>query len=344
MTPRSNRTGCGRARSFALILLSGWLAVSCAPGEAGGPAGEGAGPGAGTGQADEPVGAAPEQSAEPLEAEAIGRAVGTEAQTRPDGVVRVTWSRSAPEVTVDGVPFPPSAGLTSWAGFAPVPEGAMLMGDTVVFQDEVGPAMDAAFAHDLEVTALHNHFFYDRPKVYFMHIGGRGEPAALGQGVAAVWDAIREVRSGNPEPATGFPGEAPEPGGELDAAAIGEIVGAEPSSKDGGVVKVSIAREGAMGGASFGGSMGLTTWAAFTGSDALASVDGDFAMTAGEVQPVLRALRDAGIHVVALHNHMIGEEPAYYFTHFWGKGPAEELARGFRSALDAQRRAGAGSR
>jgi hypothetical protein len=83
--------------------------------------------------------------------------------------------------------------------------------------------------------------------------------------------------------------------------------------------------------------MGLTTWAAFTGSDELAAIDGDFAMTASEVQPVLRALRRAGIHVVALHNHMVGEEPAYYFTHFWAKGPAADLARAFRSALDAQR-------
>ena len=91
-----------------------------------------------------------------------------------------------------------------------------------------------------------------------------------------------------------------------------------------------------MQGARFSGSMGLTTWAAFTGSDELAAIDGDLAMTASEVQPVLRALRRASIHVVALHNHMIGEEPAYYFTHFWGKGPATELARGFRSALDAQ--------
>src|SRR5207237_2068564 len=108
----------------------------------------------------------------------------------------------------------------------------------------------------------------------------------------------------------------------------------------GGVVKVTIQRQGKMHGVSVGGSMGLTTWAAFSGSDDLAAVDGDFIMTAAEVQPVLRALRKAGIHVVALHNHMAGEEPAFYFTHFWGKGSAEELARGVRAALDAQAKAG----
>jgi hypothetical protein len=106
-----------------------------------------------------------------------------------------------------------------------------------------------------------------------------------------------------------------------------------------GVVKVTIGREGTMHGVKVGGSMGLTTWAAFSGSDALAAVDGDFIMTAQEVQPVLRTLRKAGIHIVALHNHMVGEQPAYYFTHFWGKGSSETLARGLKSALDAQKQA-----
>jgi hypothetical protein len=106
-----------------------------------------------------------------------------------------------------------------------------------------------------------------------------------------------------------------------------------------GVVKVTIGREGAMHGVRVAGSMGLTTWAAFSGSDDLAAVDGDFIMTAGEVQPVLRALRKAGIHIVALHNHMVGEQPPFYFTHFWGKGPADRLAEGIRAALDAQKEA-----
>ena len=102
------------------------------------------------------------------------------------------------------------------------------------------------------------------------------------------------------------------------------------------MVKVTIGREGTMHGVKVGGSMGLTTWAAFSGGNAHAVVDGDFIMSAAEVQPVLRALRKADIHIVALHNHMVGEQPAYYFTHFWGKGPARDLARGLRSALDAQ--------
>jgi len=286
--------------------------------------------------------AAAQGSGEPLDAEALFSIIGTAANTTQDGIVRVTWPRTGVAVQVDGMDFPAPAGLTSWAGFAPASEGAMLMGDTVVFQDEVSPAMDAAFAHGLEITALHNHFFYDEPKVYFMHIGGHGEPQELARGVKAVWDAIREVRRQRPEPARAFAGEAPSPGGTIDHAAIGRIIGVEPSVKDGGVVKVSIGREATMHGARFSGSMGLSTWAAFTGSNERAAIDGDFAMTASEVQPVLRALRRVGIHVVALHNHMVGETPAYYFTHFWAKGPAAELARGFRAALDAQREAGRG--
>lgn len=275
-----------------------------------------------------------------LDAEAIGLEVGTEARARPDGTVRVTWARTDVPVRVDGVELPAPAGLTSWAAFAPSGDGAMVMGDTVVFQDEAGPAMDAAFAHDLDITALHNHFFYDEPKVYFMHLGGHGPPAELAGGVRAVWDAVREVRRRQPEPARSFPGEAPSPGDAIDPAAVQRITGVEPSVSD-GVVKVTIPREASMAGTAVAGSMGLTTWAAFTGGDALATVDGDFAMTAEEVQPVLRALRQAGIQIVALHNHMVGEEPAYYFTHYWGKGSVEDLARAFRAALEAQRR-GAG--
>lgn len=270
----------------------------------------------------------------PLDPSVIGKAAGAEPSVAPDGVVRLSWPRKETPVSVDGVALKPVAGLSSWAAFTAAPGGAMMMGDTVVFEDEVTPAMDAAFAHGLEITALHNHFFFDRPKVYFMHIGGMGDPARLAEGVKAVWDAIKEVRRAKPEPATGLPGEAPQ-AGTIDAAAIERATGQKATVQD-GVVKVTINREGTMHGVRVGGSMGLTTWAAFSGSDALAAIDGDFLMTAEEMQPVLRALRRAGIHVVAIHNHMVGEQPTAYFTHFWAKGPAAELARGFRAVLDAQ--------
>jgi hypothetical protein len=276
--------------------------------------------------------AAPEER---LDAVKIGAASGAKATVAPDGVVRIGWPRDDVKVHVDGVPLKPFAGLSSWAAFTAAPHGAMAMGDTVVFQDEVTPAIDAAFAHGLEVTGLHNHFFYDEPKVYFMHIGGRGEPEQLAAGVKAVWDAIKKVRVENPEPAATFREIGPQ-ADAIDPKPVEDILGHKAQSQD-GLVKVTIGREGTMHGVKVGGSMGLTTWAAFSGGSAHAVVDGDFIMTAAEVQPVLRALRKADIHIVALHNHMVGEQPAYYFTHFWGNGPAAELARGIRSALDAQR-------
>jgi hypothetical protein len=275
---------------------------------------------------------APEQR---LDAVVIGRAAAARPTVTKEGVVRISWPRTDVAVRVDGLRLQPFAGLGSWAAFTPARHGAMVMGDTVVFQDEVDAAVDAAFAGGLEVTGLHNHFFYDEPKVYFMHIGGRGEPEKLAGAVKGVWDAIKKVRAKQATPAKAFPGPVPQ-GGKLTKTAIERMLGHAGEAQQ-GVVKVTIGREGEMHDVKVGGAMGLTTWAAFSGGDDLAAVDGDFIMTAAEVQPVLRALRRAGIHVVALHNHMVGERPPFYFTHFWGKGPAKKLASGVRGALDAQK-------
>jgi hypothetical protein len=141
-----------------------------------------------------------------LDADKIGTAAGTKATTAANGVVRISWPRTDVTVQVDGMPLQPFAGLGSWAAFTATEHGAIVMGDTVVFQDEVTPAMDAAFAGGLEVTALHNHFFYDAPKVYFMHIGAHGDPEKLAAAVKGVWDAIKKVLADRPQPATHFPG------------------------------------------------------------------------------------------------------------------------------------------
>src|SRR5262249_54133922 len=150
------------------------------------------------------------------------------------------------------------------------------------------------------------HFFYDTPRVYFMHIGGTGKAEALAAGVKAVWAAIRGVRSAHSSPAIGFGGDTPKPG-QFDAAALGKIVGVSLTDTN-GVLKATINRSGTMHDVAIDGSMGLTTWAAFSGSDALASIDGDIIMTADEVQAVLHALRKGGVHIVALHSHMTGEK------------------------------------
>lgn len=273
-----------------------------------------------------------------LDANAIGKAAGTEATTKADGVVRIGWSRTEVPVIIDGLQLPPAAGLGSWAAFKALPSGGvMVMGDTVVFEDEITPAMDAAFAHGLEITALHNHFVFDRPPAYFMHIGGHGKNAEeLAEGVKAMWDAIKAVRKERPMPAERFSGEAPKINGEYDVAALEKILGAK-AGKNGDVLKFTFGRTASIHGTSFDETMGLATWAAFSGNAERAVVDGDFAMTADEVQPVMHALRDAGIHIVALHNHMIGETPPYFFLHYWGKGDPLELARGLKAALDTQK-------
>src|SRR5438477_7955010 len=181
-----------------------------------------------------------------LDAATIGAAAGSKPTITDDGVVRIAWARSDVKVNVDGMPLKPFAGLGSWAAFTPAPHGAMVMGDTVVFQDEVTPAMDAAFANGLEVTGLHNHFFFDEPKVYFMHIGGAGDSEKLAAAVKAVWDAIKQVRSAHGEPLTSFPGNPPKEG-KIDAAAIEKLLGQKSETQD-GVVKVTIKREGQMHG------------------------------------------------------------------------------------------------
>jgi len=272
-----------------------------------------------------------------MDRDSIETAADTQAIVQGD-VVRIGWSRDDVKVVVDGMPFPPAAGLGSWAAFKRTGAGqdAIVMGDTVVFQDEVDAAMDVAFSRGLEVTALHNHFFYDEPKVYFMHIGGHGPVTELAGAVKAIWNAIKSVRAAIPEPAKGFTGRSPESHGSINAERIKDVTRLDATTGSGGVVKVASGRNAWIHDAEIGGGMGLTSWAAFSGDDTLAVMDGDFIMTAAEVQPVLKSLRKANLHIVALHNHMIGEQPAYFFTHFWGKGTAVDLAQGFRSALDAQ--------
>src|SRR3954471_15109589 len=172
------------------------------------------------------------QDGKTLDADRIAAAAGVKATTTEDGVVRIAWARNDVPVKVDGMPLKPFAGLGSWAAFTKALHGAMVMGDTVVFQDEVTPAIDAAFASGLEVTGLHNHFFYDEPKVYFMHIGGTGEPEKLAAGVKSVWDAIKKQRAAQPSPEVAFEGDSPE-SGTVDVAAIESILGHKGQLQDG---------------------------------------------------------------------------------------------------------------
>jgi Domain of Unknown Function (DUF1259) len=251
-----------------------------------------------------------------------------------ENVFKVTKPRDDIVVEVDGWRMPPFMGLTSWAAFAPTSSGeTMVMGDIVLLQDEVNPAMSAALDSRLEVTALHNHFFFDNPKVYFMHIGGRGQVSKLAMGVRKILDAAVAIRSANPQPAETFPGDI-SPQNDISAGPLETVLG-KGQSKD-GMFKVVIGREADMHGTAIGKEMGVNTWAAFAGTDEEAVVDGDFAMQEDELQPVLKNLRKEGINIVAIHQHMTHEEPRYVFLHYWGKGKALDLAQSLKRVLKAQ--------
>jgi len=207
------------------------------------------------------------------------------------------------------------------------------MGDIVVLEDRVNPTMSAALDSGLEVTALHNHFLWDAPRVMFMHIGGMGDEEKLAAAVGKVFEAMKEPPDG--KGATSAAGFDPVKSA-FDAAPLEEILGVK-GEKAAGVFKVSIGKNTRMGGHEVGNAMGSNTWAAFVGTDARALVDGDFAMYEAELQGVLKALRKGGIQIVAIHNHMTGENPRVVFLHYWGIGPAADLARTLRSALDTQK-------
>jgi hypothetical protein len=253
-----------------------------------------------------------------------------------ENVFKVSKARSDVKVEVDGWHMPPFMGLGSWAAFTPTPHGgAMLMGDTVVFEDEVNPAISTALDSGLEVTALHNHFFFDQPKVYFMHIAGTGDAAALAGGVKKVWDQISQIRAANPVPAKTFGGPSLPVENAITSAPLEAIFGVKGQASQ-GMFKVVIGKPASMHGTAIGKEMGVNTWAAFAGRDSEAVAAGDFAMTGNELQAVLKAMRKEGINIVAIHQHMSGEQPCILFLHYWAKGEAAALAQALRHVLDVQ--------
>ena len=246
-----------------------------------------------------------------------------------EGVYKVTFPRDDVKVVVDEWTMPPFMGLGTWAAFTESKNGAMVMGDTVLFEDEVNPAMSAALDNGLSVTALHNHFFFDQPKVYFMHIEGEGTVDKLAGAVKKMYDTVKAIRGPNAKPAESFSAvgqpSLPEKN-SITAAPLNEIFGMQGEAKD-GMVKFTIGRPAKMHGVKIDKDMGVNTWAAFAGSDENAIVDGDFAVTEDELQPVLKSLLKNKINIVAIHQHMTHEEPRIMFFHYWGRGSAKDLAQ-----------------
>jgi len=255
-------------------------------------------------------------------------------------VLKVNIPRNDLKVVVDGVATPTPFGFGGWVALTKGDHGMdVMMGDLVLTEGEVNPVMSALLQNGLEVTALHNHFFFDTPRIFYMHVHGHGMAADLADKLKP---ALALIGKTSPQPATAtFPaGRAID--GKLDAEGLAKIVGF-PGEQSGAVYKITIARSDVTVkemGATINARMGLNTWAAFYGSDADAVVAGDVAMLDSEMTPVLKALRSNGIDVVAIHHHMIGTRPNVTFLHYWGKGPAQRLATGVRAAVDQLGKAG----
>ena len=249
-----------------------------------------------------------------------------------EGVYKVTFPRNDVKIAVDGWTMPPFMGLGTWAAFTETKSGAMVMGDTVLFEDEVNAAMSAALDNGLNVTALHNHFFFDHPKVFFMHIEGEGSVDQLASAVRKVYDAVKKIRSENSQPQDSF-GEKPLPEkSSINVAQLNEIFAAQGDANN-GMLKFTIGRPAQMHGTKIDNTMGVNTWAAFAGTDDNAIVDGDFVVTEDELQPVLKSLVKNKIDIVAIHQHMTHEEPRMIFFHYWARGPAKSLAQNIKAAL-----------
>ena len=248
------------------------------------------------------------------------------------GVFKVSLPRSDLKVTSNGVHITPPMGLTCWAAFTKTGPHTSVMGDIVLTEDQVNQVMSAALDNGLDVTALHNHFFWDSPKMMFMHVGGMGDTEKLAKGVGAVFSTIKATMGGKGE----VPKADIDPAkSTLDPKKLDEVFaghGAPGDYKD-GVYKVVVGRSTKMTGHTMGKAMGVNTWAALAGSDDKAVIDGDFAMLESELQNVLKTLRKSGINIVAIHHHMTGEQPRILFLHYWGIGKAADLAGGVVAAL-----------
>jgi hypothetical protein len=255
-----------------------------------------------------------------------------------DGVLRVNVPRNDLEVSIRGRSAPTPLGFGGWVAFTKGDHGAeVMMGDLVLTEDEVNPVMSALLDHGLEVTALHNHFFWEEPRIFYLHVHGTGPAAEIARqlrpAIARIDAAVAERGATRRPPAATTQSGA---GADLDTAALARIVGQE-GQQSGAVYKITIGRPDLdlrEHGAAINARMGLNSWAAFVGSDGDAMVAGDVAMLGHEVTPVLQSLRSNGIDVVAIHHHMIGTEPDVIFLHYYGAGPADRLAAAVRAAID----------
>src|SRR5438132_1326355 len=260
----------------------------------------------------------------------VGEALGKPGAEMPGDVYRIGLPRTDLKVTLDGVELKPGFALGGWLAFEKIGGQSMVMGDLVLTEAEVNPVMTKFAAGGIEVTALHNHLLRNQPFTMYMHVLGHGDPVKL---AAALHTALAESKT----PLTGAPsGPAPAPPQiNLDTAAIDQALGAK-GTNNGGVYQFGIPRAEPIkdGGMDVPPALGSANAINFqpTGGGK-AAITGDFVLIAKEVNPVLRALREHGIEVTALHNHMLNDQPRLFFLHFWANDDVNKLASGLQAAL-----------
>lgn len=251
--------------------------------------------------------------------------------TAKNGEYKITVPQNDLNVVVDGFKIIPPMGLGSWAAFAPCGDSVMLMGDIIVTETDLAPVQQEVIKQELTITAIHNHFVRNHPNVMFMHIDGRGKVDRMATSAKAVFDKVKEVRGKDPKES-----KADSVVNTINIARLDSIIGRKGEQSK-GVYKYTIGRPDVAlqeHGIPVSTFLGFNTWAAWQGTDTKAAVAGDFTMLENEVAPVIKALIENGIEVVAVHNHMVHEQPRIFFLHYWGVGPAEKLAKGLKAALD----------
>jgi hypothetical protein len=267
---------------------------------------------------------------QPLDTTVIEKITGIKGKSS-NGEYKITIPQNDLNVEVDGFKIIPPMGLGTWVAFTPAKEGTMIMGDIVLTENDLKPVQQEVIKQGLTITAIHNHFVRNHPNIMYMHIGGTGKTETMAQKAKAILDKVAESRGHSPAAAS--VADVPY---SIEAKRLDDILGYKGELSK-GVYKYTIGRPDVSlkeHGITVTTFLGFNTWAAFQGTPDHAAVAGDFTMLENEVAPVIKALVENGIEVVAVHNHMVHEQPRIFFLHYWGVGNAEQLAKGLKAALD----------